>query len=99
MPITVSVGSREYDSTNRKHAEEVMFESGRHRGSIEVEMNGWPCTGERGHNCHDLFIRQSAGRKITVTVTDDHGGYAANHGFAFGHTGTIVYDDGNVSYG
>ncbi len=95
MPITATVGRREYQSTDRYHAEEVMFSSGRYdAGDFEVEMNGWPCTGERHHNCHELFIRKSAGRTITVIVEADHGGYAANHGLRFGSTGQIVYADG-----
>ena len=98
MPISISVGSRTYESTNRKHAEEVLFDSRRHRGDFEAEMDGWPCTGERGHDCHELFRRQSVGRTITLTITGDHGGYARNHDRAFGATGTIVYSDGEVEY-
>jgi hypothetical protein len=98
MPISISVGRRTYQSTNRNHAEEVMFSSGNHRGDFDADMDGWPCTGERGHNCHELFIRQSAGRTITLTVSGDHAGYAANHERAFGATGTITYNNGAVTY-
>ena len=69
MPISVTVNRKTYESTNKKHAEEVMFESGKHNGGdLAVEMDGWPCTGERGHDCHRLFTNRSAGRTITVTV-------------------------------
>jgi hypothetical protein len=99
MPIKIAVGKREYESTNKNHAEEVMFASGKHNaGNFTVEMDGWPCTGERGHNCHRIFILRSAGRTITVEVTGDHGGYAKNHGRDFGSTGTITYANGAVTY-
>lgn len=98
MPMSISVRNRTYESTNRYHAEEVMFASGRHRGDFEAEMGGWPCTGERGHDCHELFRRQSIGRTITLTITGDHAGYSANHGQASGATGTIVYSDGEIEY-
>lgn len=98
MPVEISVGRRSYESTNRNHAEELMIASGRHQGSFSAEMNAWPCTGERGHNCHELLRRSSIGRTITVEITDDHGGYAANHDQAFGSTGTITYSNGEVSY-
>ena len=99
MPIKVSVGKYEYESTNKNHAEEVMFSVPRHQsGDLTVSMNGWPCTGERHHNCHDLFIKQSAGRTITVVVDNDHAGYSANHGRKVNPTGTIVYNRGTVQY-
>lgn len=98
MATSISVGNRTYESTNREHAEERMVNSGRHRGDIEAEMNAWPCTGERGHNCHELLRRQSVGRRIVLTITDDHGGYARNHGREFGATGTITYNDGEATY-
>src|SRR5437868_14307273 len=99
MPISVTVNRKTYESTNKKHAEEVMFESGKHNGGdLAVEMDGWPCTGERGHDCHRLFTNRSAGRTITVTVAGDHGGYAKNHGKNFGDTGTITYARGVVTY-
>lgn len=95
MPVSVSVGRRDYQSTNSKHAEEVMFDSGRYdSGDFEVEMDAWPCTGERHHNCHKLFKEKSSGRKITLIINGDHGGYAANHGKPFGSSGKIVYNNG-----
>ncbi len=95
MPIKVSVGNREYESTNRNHAEEVMFGSGRYvAGDFTVNMDGWPCTGERNHDCNALFLRESANRTITVIVSGDHAGYARNHGKNFGSTGTITYRNG-----
>ena len=100
MPVEATVGRRTYPSTDRNHAEEVMFSSGRHNtGNLAVDLNAWPCTGERGHDCHALFIARSVGRVITVTVTDDHGGYAANHGQTIGSTGTITYNNQVVTYG
>lgn len=99
MPITITVKGKDYESTKKNHAEEVLFGSGKHKGDFEAEMDGWPCTGERGHDCHALFIKESAGRTITLTISGDHGGYAANHGFDFGHTGTITYDNGVATYG
>lgn len=99
MPVTVCVGKKSFDSDNRKHAEENMFAVAKYQnGDLEVEMNGWPCTGERNHDCHALFIEQSRGRTITVTITDDHGGYARNHDKIFGATGTIIYQRGTVAY-
>lgn len=99
MPITVSVGKKEFVSDTKKHAEENLFAVRKYaQGDLDVEMNGWPCTGERGHDCHALFISESQGRTITVTVTDDHGGYARNHDKVFGATGTIVYKHGKVTY-
>lgn len=95
MPVSVSVGKREYYSTKSKHAEEIMFESGRYdSGDFEVEMDAWPCTGERHHDCHSLFIKKSSGRKITLIIKGDHGGYAACHGRSFGASGKIVYNNG-----
>lgn len=99
MPIEISVGKRFYESTNSKHSEELLFESGRFdEGDFVAEMNGWPCTGERHHDCHALFIKQSTGRIITVIVEGDHGGYAKNHGKEFGDTGVITYRNGVVEY-
>lgn len=99
MPIETSVGRKTYESTNTKHSEEVMFESGKYKeGNFTAEMTGWPCTGERHHNCHELFLKQSVGRVITVVVEDDHGGYAKNHGKNFGDTGTITYANGVAVY-
>lgn len=99
MPVEATVGRRTYTSTDRDHAEELLFNSGRHDdGDLAVELNAWPCTGERHHNCHALFIRKSANRRITVTVTQDHGGYAANHHRQMGTVGTITYNNGMVTY-
>tara|TARA_B100000780_G_C21025557_1_gene411076 strand:- start:267 stop:569 length:303 start_codon:yes stop_codon:yes gene_type:complete len=99
MPIEISVGRKTYESTKSKHSEEVMFDSGKYDGdSFTAEMNGWPCTGERYHNCHELFIKKSAGRVITVVVEADHGGYAANHDKNFSDIGTITYAKGVVTY-
>lgn len=95
MSVEISVGKRSYTGTKSKHAEEVMFDSGRYDdGNFNAEMNAWPCTGERHHNCHNLFLTQSAGRRIVLTITDDKGGYAKNHDLDFGATGQIVYDNG-----
>lgn len=99
MPVEVSVGRRDYVGTNRLHAEEVMFNSGRHSaGNLAVTINAWPCTGERHHNCHLLFTQRSVGRTIVVTVTADHAGYSANHANRAGGltTGTITYTNGNL---
>jgi len=99
MPIEINVGKKTYESTNSKHAEEVMFESGKYNnGDFTVEMTGWPCTDETRHDCHKLFIRKSEGRVITVIVEEDHGGYAKNHGKEFGDTGAITYTNGVVEY-
>ena len=99
MPISISVGKRTYQSTDRNHAEECLFLSRKHdTGDLSAEMDGWPCTGERGHDCHQLFIKQSLGRTITLSITADHGGYARNHDKDFGATGTIIYHDGTVQY-
>jgi hypothetical protein len=92
MAIEISIGKKTYVSDKKRHAEEVMFADPKHKtGDLEVEMNGWPCTGERGHDCHALFKEQSRGRTITLTITDDHAGYAANHGKRFGAGGKIIY--------
>lgn len=99
MPIEISVGKKTYESTKSKHSEEVMFDSGKYdEGNFTAEMTGWPCTGERHHDCHALFVKQSIGRVITVVIEDDHGGYAANHGKKFGDTGTITYANGVANY-
>lgn len=98
MPIEVTLNrKKDFVSNHKNHAEEVMFATDP-AGSLEVEMNGWPCVNEGRHDCHGLFVNKSAGRTITVTITEDHGGYAASHGQAFGSTGTITYADGNVTY-
>lgn len=103
MSITASVGKRDYEGGKNSHAEEEMFGSGRYNdvGDFTVEMNGWPCIHQgRHHDCHGLFIKQSAGRVITLVITDDRGGYSADHGFPQKgpgedpYTGTITYDDG-----
>jgi hypothetical protein len=95
MAVEARVGRYGFESTSSNHAEELLFASGRFdTGNFTVDLNAWPCTGERGHDCHNLFITKSSGRTITVNVTDDHGGYAANHGLAFGSTGTITYANG-----
>lgn len=99
MPVSVTVGKKEYEGTKSNHAEEVMFNSGRHdTGNLTIEMNAWPCTGERHHNCHNLFLQKSNGRTITVVVNEDHGGYAKNHGQHFGAKGTITYANGVATY-
>ena len=99
MPVSAAIGKHSYEGDKRYHAEEVMFNSGRHdSGNINIELNAWPCTGERHHNCHALFIKKSIGRTITVVVTEDHGGYAPDHNKHFGETGTIVYNNGVVTY-
>jgi len=99
MPTKASVGKKEYESTKQNHAEELLFASGKHRlGNITVELDAWPCTGERGHNCHALFQRESANRIITVVVGGDHGGYAKNHGKEFNATGTITYNNLTITY-
>lgn len=99
MPISITAGKKSYEGTNSNHAEEVLFHSGRHdSGDLIIEMNAWPCTGERKHNCHELFKKKSAGRTIKLKVTDDHGGYAKNHDKHFGEKGTITYADGVVTY-
>jgi hypothetical protein len=61
-------------------------------------MDAWPCTGEAGHNCHNLFKLRSTGRIITVNCNGDHADFAATHGKAFGSTGTITYNNGAVTY-
>lgn len=100
MPVTASVGRKVYEGTNSNHAEEVLFESGKYNsGNLTVDLDAWPCTGERGHNCHRLFQTRSMGRIITVNIGGDHAGYAVNHGQQFGATGTITYDNGEVTYG
>ncbi|WP_437985447.1 hypothetical protein [Sorangium sp. So ce117] len=99
MPISVTVKGKTYESDGHYHAEEVMFASVKRQGNLDVEMNGWPCTGERHHDCHQLFLDQSANRTITVTITGDHAGYAANHGRKFGDKGTITYAAGVATYG
>ena len=99
MPIKASVGKKEYESTKKNHAEEVMFYSGKYdAGNFTVDLDGWPCTGERGHNCHAMFIIRSANRTITVNINGDHGGYAMNHARQFGSTGVITYTDGVATY-
>ena len=100
MPIEITVGKKTYESTKHNHAEEIMFNSGRYEaGDFTAEMDGWPCTGEhKGHNCHALFTRQSAGRTITLIVNDDHAGYAKNHDFDFDTIGKIIYSNGKIEY-
>ncbi|WP_437769252.1 hypothetical protein WMF27_09430 [Sorangium sp. So ce281] len=98
MPISVTVKGKTYESDGHYHAEEIMFASVKRKGDLEVEMNGWPCTGERYHDCHKLFLDQSASRTITVTITDDHAGYAANHGLKLGAKGKIIYAKGEAKY-
>lgn len=97
MPVEVSVGKKDYESTNKYHGEELAL-AAHPVGNITVNMNAWPCTGERGHDCHALFKKKSAGRTITVVINADHAGYAANHGRAFGATGTITYTKGVAVY-
>ena len=97
MPVKATVGKKEYVSTSKNHAEELLFASGKYNagtGNFTVELTGWPCVGERGHNCHQLFKHQSANRVITVVMIEDHAGYAANHGGVTGNTGTITYTNG-----
>lgn len=99
MPVNVTANKKTYASTKKNHAEELMFAITKNTsGNLDVSMDGWPCTGERGHNCHQLFKDQSAGRTITVSIGADHAGYARNHGKAFGATGTITYTNGAAVY-
>jgi hypothetical protein len=99
MPVHATVGNRTYPSDDRDHAEEKMFASNRYNaGNFTVELDAWPCTGEKHHNCHQLLKQRSMGRVITAIVTGDHGGYARNHGLAFGATGTITYTNGEAAY-
>ncbi|WP_437745320.1 hypothetical protein WME73_10400 [Sorangium sp. So ce302] len=99
MPISVTVKGKTYESDGHYHAEEIMLASVSSTANLVVEMNGWPCTGERYHDCHKRFLTASASRTITVTITDDHAGYAANHGRKFGEKGTITYANGVATYG
>ena len=101
MPITATVKKVTYEGTKTKHAEQVMFDSGKYEsGNFTVELTGWPCM-ERaigGFHCHNLFIRKSTGRVITVNITADTGGYALSHGKTLGATGTITYNNGLATY-
>ena len=111
--IVAQVGRQEYRGTDSEHSEEVMFkDTVRKTGNFAVSLNAWPCTGtgnssSEKHNCHPLFKDQSSGRTITVTVTGNHAGYAADHltrsHAQFGRrfekdlSGTIVYRDGQAT--
>ncbi len=99
MPVKAYVGKKEYPGNDRNHAEEVLFNSKKYDiGNLTVELDAWPCMGERGHNCHNLFKTKSIGRTITVNITGDHAGYAVMHGKKFGATGTITYANGVITY-
>lgn len=96
MSVDVTIKKKTYSSTKKNHGEEIMFSTGKYNtGDLAISMNGWPCTGGHNHhNCHDLFIRKSAGRTITITITGDKAGYALNYGRKLGATGTITYTNG-----
>jgi len=96
--VEATIGKNTFASTKSKHAEELLFSDPNNlEGNLVIEMNAWPCVGEGFHNCHNLFLTQSKGRTITVHITEDHAGYAADHGLEFGSTGTITYRDGASS--
>lgn len=98
MAVEATIGKKTFASTKSNHAEELLFsDSNNLEGDLVIEMNAWPCVGEGFHNCHKLFLTQSKGRIITVHITEDHAGYAADHGLEFGSTGTITYQDGASS--
>ncbi len=80
------------ESTKRNHAEELVAGDIASGSEYRITLNAWPCTGERGHNCHALLQQTANSNNVTITAicTSDHGGYAANHHRA-GPTGTITY--------
>jgi hypothetical protein len=92
--------SAKYEGTKTNHAEEVLFNDTKHesKNPLNLEMNAWPCTGERHHNCHELLKKQSGQRVIILKITGDQGGYAQNHLPMSQHNNTIVYTNGNVRY-
>jgi hypothetical protein len=104
MAITATVKKKTYSGTDTFHAEQVMFRTGLYEtGNLNVELTGWPCEGEHRHDCHKLFKTKSKGRIITVEITGDSGGYAANHPGRVGaasnqKTGTITYNNGTPTY-
>jgi hypothetical protein len=86
-----------YEATKTTHAERVMLNDPKNQtGNLILRMNAWPCT-DKGHDCHKALTDSSLNRSITLTVTDDIGGYAANHGFPFKTTGQIVYNNRAVT--
>lgn len=92
--LQAQVGRRSYQPTQSRHAEELILQEHR-AGDLTIEMNAWPCM----ERCHNLLLQASrGGRTITVEVTGDQGGYARDHGRAFGATGTITYQEGHATY-
>jgi hypothetical protein len=99
MPVKAWIGNKEFSGDDKSHCEETIFQNPYYSsGELFIDLDAWPCClGERGKNCHALFIKQSLNRTITVTITDDHGGYAKDHGYPGGTTGKIIYDNGVVT--
>jgi hypothetical protein len=99
MPVKAKIGKKEFEGNNQRHCEETIFDNPKYSsGELFIELDAWPCClGERGKNCHALFIRQSLNRTITVTVEADHAGYAVNHGYPAQTKGTITYKNGVVT--
>jgi hypothetical protein len=101
MPVTLTItGGASYESTKAKHAERQLFDVYKDSASttpLALTMDAWPCSDSKGLSCHQFLRILSMRRTITLIVSADHGGYAADHNLARDSTGTIVYANGTVT--
>jgi ribosomal protein S18 acetylase RimI-like enzyme len=100
-PLTASLDGQSYKPKGKQHAEkQICIEAqtvynkatkGGKQGSLApmaISLNAWPCD-----RCDTLMMNTAKGCRttITVTVTGDNSGCAADHGAAPGSTATITY--------
>ena len=102
MPVSLRVaGGRSFESTKTLHAEKQLYDHYKKDKAVTpltLTMDAWPCAVSTGFSCHQLLRILSMKRTITLIVSDDHGAYAADHNLAAGSTGTIIYNNGAVTY-
>lgn len=105
MPVTLLVDKpkEQYESTKKSHAEKQFYDAHTKDAVVKdaaawlLTMDAWPCCDGIG-SCHYLLMVLSMKRDIRLVVSEDHGGYAVNHGLKAGAKGTIIYVRGKPTY-
>jgi hypothetical protein len=90
--VGVSANTRGHNTHN--HAERAAYRAHNQGTVFLIVQNAFPCP-----DCHTYFTNQT-GYSVIIRVTDDHGGYSADH--PAGHRTTpktIYYRNGAATYG